>query len=1107
MMETKQFMALLLGAATLLAGGLRGRAADDADARFRGAPTYDLAVTNVKWEAATDEYSYVTFDLSWSCSWRAAWVEDGASNVTGAPLKLENWDAAWVFVKFLTARDRERNHWRHATLSTDAAHHAMPAGATSSVGLSDDGSKGVGVFVYRDAIGHGKNDFRGVKLRWLHGADKVDPRKAALAVHPIAMVYVPECPFKVGTGAQTRVGKFPDGPRLPIVGMIREDFATQECGSFTDGSWRGGPTIPFLVDAGWSGPAAEGTNARRIGPVVGQLWGTLVFDTHNRCPQLNTMGVPGILNDDFPTGYHAFYCMKYELTQGQYAAFLNSLPTDVAATRAFVSGDGQSDCPPKIEKIEVNIGAGYRPHVIKEQDGHTITSSGDKILRIPIAPDAGKGKGLDTDAAEDSIADALTDEKEKAKPKSPPVYTARAPHRACNYLSWLDGFAYAVWAGLHPMTELEYEKACRGPRQPVPMEHAWGTTELVKASGLRDSGLATEHFAKGNCAWPFVGMHRVGIFATPTSDRVSSGASYWGIMELGGNLAEYAVTVATSTGRGFRGTHGDGTVPAGNPGAELRRGGTGLNANSMGFDTAPADWPKAQTSMREGTDGVGQRGYDNNPVSDRTRAVIPYHFRHQIAGWRGVRTAAAGTRPTRASPRPAVAVARPDTPQAEPARADDIKLTNVRWQAGTEQYSHVTFDLSWEDSWRAAWTESAEKNVTGAPLKLENWDAAWVFVEFRQPGAKGYSHATLSPDSGDHRVPAGAKLDVGRSDDRKSGVGVFVYRSAVGRGPNDLKSIKLRWLHAADKADAGKAVLAVHAIAMVYVPEGPFKSKSPWGNPTTLINTGNATKPGGYRVGGKAPEHDTWPNGYHAFYCMKRSISQGQYAEFLNSAAPDLAAASYSAERYKALPHDAAKRYSAKLYNLNGYTIHVVNGVCTADAPDRACNFLSWPDILSYTAWAGLRPITDLEYEKACRGPREPAPGEDAWADAVCAPANGIGKTGLDPGGSYWGIRELSLSGNVHEWPGTFQTESKVGPAAGFKGTHGEGTPEAPADWPMTPFGEGFWNGAWIGTPGIGHIGIWVVPAEVDRLWGSVWWAVDSDRTGRFGARAVRTAP
>ena len=43
-------MALLLGAAG-------ARAANDPAAWFRGAPTYDLAVTNVKWDAATPEYS------------------------------------------------------------------------------------------------------------------------------------------------------------------------------------------------------------------------------------------------------------------------------------------------------------------------------------------------------------------------------------------------------------------------------------------------------------------------------------------------------------------------------------------------------------------------------------------------------------------------------------------------------------------------------------------------------------------------------------------------------------------------------------------------------------------------------------------------------------------------------------------------------------------------------------------------------------------------------------------------------------------------------------------------------------------------------------------
>ncbi len=1093
-MKSERFMALLFGVAALLVVAAVARADNDPSARFRGAPTYDLAVENVKWEAATDQHSHVTFDLSWSCSWRAAWTEE--DSVTGAPLKVENWDAAWVFVKSLPEKDRkeniESNHWRHATLSPDGAHHVMAAGATNTVGLADDGSKGIGVFIYRDAIGHGNNSFRGVKLRWLHGADKVDPRKAALAAHPIAMVYVPECPFKMGTGCKSKVGRFADGPTRPLVGMVRADFATEECGSFTDGSWRGGATVPFLVDAAWSGPVAEGTNARRIGPVAGRLWGTLVWDTHNRCPQLNTIGVPGALNDGFPTGYRAFYCMKHELTQGQYAAFLNSLPPDVAAKRAFVSGDGQSDAPPKTERIEVNVGPGYRPHVIKEQDGHTITCSADKIPKIPIAPDTGKSKGLnvegDRDPAIDAlVAEAMTDDN---KPKRPPVYTARVPHRACNYLSWLDGFAYAVWAGLRPMTELEYEKACRGPRQPVPCERAWGTTEGTKAFGALDVGLPTERFTTGNHASPFDGMRRVGIFATATSDRVASGGSYWGIMELGGNVAEYTVTPATSAGRAFRGTHGDGTVPAGKPGGEVRRGGTGYNANTAGFDTAPADWPPEQRSLREGTDGVGQRGYDHNPVSDRTRAVIPYHFRHQMSGWRGARTVAAGNPPLKASPKPALTTPRPGTPRPEPSRTDTVRITNVRWEASNQEHSIVTLDLSWDHSWRAAWTEAAERNVTGAPLKVESWDAAWVFVKYRPPGGGAFLPATLSTDAAHRAMPAGAACAVGRSDDGKKGVGVFVYKNAVGSGPNTFKNVSLRWLHGTDKAEPGKATLVAHAIAMVYVPEGPFKSRSPFGRPLPLINSRGAM-----------------PNGYGAFYCMKRSISQGQYAEFLNSVASDLAAASYNAERYKALPHDAAKRYSPKLYGLNGYTIRVVNGVYAADAPDRACNFLSWPDIVSYAAWAGLRPITDLEYEKACRGPREPAKGQDVWDGTACAPAEAIANTVAGQEASYWGIRELSLSGNVHEWPGTVQVASKAGSGAGFKGTHGEGTPEAPSDWPSTAFGEGFWNGAWIGTDGISGIGIWVAVAEIDRLWGSAWWAVDSDRTGRFGARAVRTAP
>ena len=122
--------------------GLGAGGANDPAARFHGAPTYDLMVTNVSWQVVNKDYTEVTFDLSWSFSWRAKWTETADKNVTGKPLEVENWDAAWVFVKFLPEKDSkesiESNYWRHATLDTDPSHHVMPAGATNTVGTTDD---------------------------------------------------------------------------------------------------------------------------------------------------------------------------------------------------------------------------------------------------------------------------------------------------------------------------------------------------------------------------------------------------------------------------------------------------------------------------------------------------------------------------------------------------------------------------------------------------------------------------------------------------------------------------------------------------------------------------------------------------------------------------------------------------------------------------------------------------------------------------------------------------------------------------------------------------------------------------------------------------------
>ena len=59
-----------------------------------------------------------------------------------------------------------------------------------------------------------------------------------------------------------------------------------------------------------------------------------------------------------------------------------------------------------------------------------------------------------------------------------------------------------------------------------------------------------------------IGPMRVGIFAANSSNsgRITAGASYYGIMELSGNLWERPVTIGNATGRGFTGLHGNGAL-------------------------------------------------------------------------------------------------------------------------------------------------------------------------------------------------------------------------------------------------------------------------------------------------------------------------------------------------------------------------------------------------------------------------------------------------------------------------------------------------------------------------------------------------------------------
>jgi hypothetical protein len=174
----------------------------------------------------------------------------------------------------------------------------------------------------------------------------------------------------------------------------------------------------------------------------------------------------------------------------------------------------------------------------------------------------------------------------------------------------------------------------RGPSAAVYKEYAWGNTSIASAVYTLSSSQQAGEVIDTNYAADPVGNTsrsatdggkdgplRVGIFATASSTRAEAGASYYGVMEMSGNLRERAVTVGNTQGRSFTGSHGDGSLAASG------------NANTSG-------WPGT------GATGTGNRGGHWNSaaeglrVSNRGAAANTYAGRHSTYGFRLVNTLA-----------------------------------------------------------------------------------------------------------------------------------------------------------------------------------------------------------------------------------------------------------------------------------------------------------------------------------------------------------------------------------------------------------------------------------------------------------------------------------
>ncbi|MCC6690845.1 MAG: SUMF1/EgtB/PvdO family nonheme iron enzyme [Bacteroidia bacterium] len=535
----------------------------------------NVSITNARVIASdtTNLQTTVEFDISWENSWRTS----------AAP---GNHDAAWVFIKY-----RESGgSWKHAWLNNTG--HTAPSGSTIDIGLVDPGTAfnsttnpGVGAFIYRNADGAGTFSLTDVQLKWNYGANGLTNLSIAdVQIYAIEMVYVPQGSFYVGSGGT-------------------------ESGSFTDGSWRGTngttPSIPYQITS---------ENALTIDSVAGNLWGTSTSGD-------NSIGGVGTLPASFPKGYKAFYCMKHGISQQGYVNFLNTLNRTQQASRvATVLKDTTTwlqrcyvmrNSSQVIFRQGIRCDTSFAPYVPITFYCDYSAGGTWKYVPPPINANVWRGNGIGGEA-DDGLG------------------------TVCNWISWLDIAAYLDWAGLRPITEMEYEKACRGDQAPVPNEYVWGVTDLpTKPVSMNNPGQITEVASNAAANQSFggagggvgttAGPARVGAFATATSTRAEAGAGYYGVLDMGGTLWHHVISVGFAGGRAFTGDHGDGMVDATgnnnvaswpgtggfltNTGAGVR-GGTYWRPESYMKTSlrALANWTQNNANLNTRWDSTGGRG-------------------------------------------------------------------------------------------------------------------------------------------------------------------------------------------------------------------------------------------------------------------------------------------------------------------------------------------------------------------------------------------------------------------------------------------------------------------------------------------------------------------
>ena len=440
-----------------------------------------------------NEEAYAVFNLSWN----NAWHND------------KNYDAVWLFFKSIA------NNGGHQHIDLEKHSHEVVASfAKQPVDLAIEVSEDQkGCFIFPQSTFRGnievslkikldKSDFKGINTR-----------RAQLIAYGIEMVHIPQGAFTIGATDSISIGMgslYQPNKRNGTHSLIGVEYENQSFDIAPNGD------IYYQAPEGYEGDQT------------------------------------GILPGSFPKGVDPFYIMKYEPTEAQYVAFLNSLSTNQLSDRVIHVEDNYS----------------IQGGMIVQNDNH---------------------------------------------------FHSKVPKAPCKFVSWDDAMAFADWAGLRPMTELEYTKAARGTAIPINQEFPWNTTDNLKIQRLP------------NIDGELVMLNNWEENQLNDDTREFFGASYYWVLDLAGSLWERVITVGHPNGRAFTGNHGDGML------------------DTMGFANVEG-WPIA----KEETGGFGFRG---GGFYGYTRSYHAYNPFSPIAyrpygGWAGgARTNAYGTRFVRSGKR------------------------------------------------------------------------------------------------------------------------------------------------------------------------------------------------------------------------------------------------------------------------------------------------------------------------------------------------------------------------------------------------------------------------------------------------------------------------